>query len=797
MRGAISVTENIKDIFGKKLLFFDGAMGTQLQAKGLLPGEMPEVWNLTRKEDILSVHRAYIAAGCDILKTNTFGANPIKYTDGKYDVSDLVCAGIAAAREAADEVTNRKVYVAHSIGPLGKLLRPIGELDFEDAVEAFKVAVRAGADADFILFETFSDTYEIKAALLAAKEAGNLPYAVTVMLDENGRLLTGGDGASAAVLAESLGAFAVGLNCGQGPDIMKKLLPAMAESTSLPLIVNSNAGLPRVENGVTVFDVSPDKFAEDEAELVKIGACAVGGCCGTSPAHIEKVVALLRGVSPITREVTPHTCVSSYTHTVNIDVRPVMIGERVNPTGKPRLKEALRSGDLGYLCREALSQNAAQILDVNVGLPEIDEKETLCRAVSSIQAVCDQPLQIDTGNAAAMEAATRLYNGKPLLNSANGKRSSMDAILPIAAKYGACLVCLCLDEDGIPETADGRLRIARRIAEEADKYGIPRKNLLFDALVMTVSTGAENALVTLEALRKIKAELGVCTVLGVSNVSFGLPERSNINSAFYTMALAAGLDAGIVNPLDPKMLSVYRSYSALAACDPLGIEYIAAYSGTAQTAVKEQKEVTLADAIKQGLSSEAASCAEKLLKDGKDALEIIDGELVPALDEVGRGFENKTVFLPQLLMSAEAAKAAFGVIREHIANTGSKGKSKGKIVIATVEGDIHDIGKNIVRALLENYGFDVIDLGKDVPCEKVVEEAKKHGVRLVALSALMTTTVPAMEKTIALLKKELPDCATLVGGAVLNEEYSQMISATAYAKDAMASVRFALEFFGK
>lgn len=779
-----------------RILFFDGAMGTQLQERGLMPGEAPEDWNITRRDEITDIHRAYIAAGCDILKTNTFGANPVKY-GGAYSTREVVRAGIACAREAA-EGAGRPVYVAHSIGPLGKLLKPVGTLGFEEAVSAFSEAVRAGDGADFILFETFGDTYEMKAAMLAAREAGNLPFAVTVMLDANGRLLTGGDAAAAAVLAQSLGAFAFGLNCGQGPDIMLRLLPAVAESTDLPLIVNSNAGLPRTEGGKTVYDVLPGAFAEGAEALVLAGANAVGGCCGTSPEHIALTVEKLRGASPAGRVCAPRTCISSYTHAVEIGGRPVLIGERVNPTGKPRLREALRTGDLGYICREALSQSAdAAILDVNTGVPGIDEKDMLCRAVTAIQGVCDLPLQIDTGDAAAMEAAARLYNGRPLLNSVNGKQSSMDAVFPVAARYGACVVCLCLDEDGIPETAQGRLAVARKIAAEAEKYGIPRGSLLFDALVMTVSTGAENALVTLEAMRLIRQELGAHTVLGVSNVSFGLPERININSTFFTMALYAGLDAGIVNVLDAKMLGAYRSYLALAAYDRSGIEYIGAYSAekTAAAGAENKEEITLDAAVRNGLAADAAECAGKLLGDGKEPVEIIDTLLVPALDAVGRDFEAKTVFLPQLLMSASAASAAFDVIRAHIAESGVKEKTKGRIVIATVEGDIHDIGKNIVRALLENYGFDVIDLGKDVPCEKVVEEAKKHGVRLVALSALMTTTVPAMEKTIRLLKQELPDCATLVGGAVLTPGYAEEIGATAYARDAMESVRFALGYF--
>ena len=783
--------KNLLSLINERTVFFDGAMGTILQENGLLPGEKPEIWNITHPDVIRQIHDSYIDAGCDIIKTNTFGASPVKFKDTEYDFASLTERGVEIARSCAEKA-GRRVYVALSIGSLGKLIKPLGDLSFDEAVDNFRQIIRAGRKADFVLFETLSEAYEIKAALLAALEENILPYAVTAMLDDSGRLLSGGKAGVVYTLAESLGAFAVGLNCGVGPQKMLELVKPFVRETRLPVIVNSNAGMPREEGGKTVFDVNADEFSDGAKKLCEAGVSFVGGCCGTAPEYIEKVVAKLKDFTPVIRAVKEHTRIASQTDAINIDDMPLVIGERVNPTGKKALREAIKAGDMEYVLREALAQKDADILDINAGVPGIDEAKKLSEMVFAIQSVTTKAVQIDTGDTKAMENAIRICNGVPIINSVNGKKESMESVFPIVKKYGCPVVCLCLDENGIPDTVEGRLKIAENILNTAAEYGIKKSKLIFDALVMTISTGEYNAIITLDTLKELKKRLGVCTVLGVSNVSFGLPERSGINSAFYTMALQNGLDLGIINPLDCNMMAAYRSYLALCAKDRLGIKYIEAYSGEKVEKRTENTEYSLFEAIRQGLSEDSEKAAEKLLKSGVPCIDVIENHLVPALDEVGRGYESKTVFLPGLLMSAQAAKSAFTVIHRYMPVSET---SKGKLIIATVEGDIHDIGKNIVKALLENYGFEVIDLGKDVKCEKVVEAAKENKVKLVCLSALMTTTVTNMEKTVALLKKELPDCKTLVGGAVLTPDYAKEIGANYYAKDAMESVRIATNFF--
>ncbi len=808
---------DLKDRFGKELLFFDGAMGTMLQGQGLQPGELPEIWNVEKEDVILGVHKKYLEAGCDIVKANTFGINPFKMKGTGYSCEELTEKGISLAKRAIAQ-TGRDAYAALDIGSLGRLLEPLGDLPFEEAYEAFCPVCAAGerAGADLCLIETMNDTYEMKAAVLAAKETTSLPIVVTMVFDENGQLLTGADMEAAVALLEGLRVDAIGLNCGFGPDVMKGFLPKLREVCSLPIVVNPNAGLPAVVDGKTYYQVGPEEFASVMKEIALGGVSALGGCCGTTPEHIAALVRACRDIPPMEVTDKNRSVVSSYTHAVVFGDRPKIIGERINPTGKPRFKQALREKDMEYMYKEALAQQekGAHILDVNVGLPEIDEVEMMKAAVSGLQGITDLPLQIDTSDQAAMEAAMRLYNGKPLINSVNGKRESMEAVFPLAAKYGGMIVCLTLDEDGIPETAQGRVRIAEKIIAEAAKYGIPKKDLLIDTLTMTISTGQENAKATLDALQYVRDVLQAHTTLGVSNISFGLPQREKVNTAFFTVALSKGLSAGIINPNSGAMMAAYYAYCALDGSDRQCADYIRIYSAAQGPSGPEEApsvgvlsgdgghpgasardgETTLYDAVVKGLSASASKAAKQELA-SRDPIDIIDHDLIPALDCVGQGFEKKTIFLPQLLMSADAAKAGFDAIKEHLRAQGDASASKGTVVLATVKGDIHDIGKNIVKVLLENYGFRVIDLGKDVPPEAVVEAVKEHQVRLVGLSALMTTTVANMEATIKLLKEEAPECRVMVGGAVLTQTYADMIGADFYSKDAMGSVRYANEFF--
>lgn len=783
-------------------------MGTLLQERGLKTGEVPETWNVLHPEIVRQIHKEYLLAGSNVISANTFGVNAFKCKHLPYTVEALVTAGIQLVKEAIQEIQEvqeqkQPMYTALDIGSIGKLLKPLGEISFDEAYKTFQEIIIAGdkAGADVILIETVSDSYEIKAAVLAAKENSNLPVVVTMIFDESGKLLTGGDVASVTAMLEGLGVDAVGFNCGLGPEQMKNLLPQLTACCSLPIVINANAGLPVVVNGQTVFHVAPEEFAQSVRTLVEMGASAVGGCCGTTPAHISRVVVLCKDmeIQPVTDKKL--TVVSSYNHAVYFTRKPLIIGERINPTGKSKFKQALRDHDMEYIYKEGLVQEekGAQILDVNVGLPEIDEPRLMEEAVTGIQAIIDLPLQIDTSDTEAMERGLRYYNGKPMLNSVNGKKESMERVFPIAKKYGAVLVCLCLDESGIPETVEGRLSVAEKIVNTAAQYGIPKKNLVMDALVLTISTGQDNAQVTLEALRRIRYEMGLHTVLGVSNISFGLPERSRINTAFFTMAMNNGLSAGIVNPSSEPMMSAYYSFNALIGEDKQCMAYIANASQTADKSspapAAKNSALSLDEAIIKGLSESASEATVKLLEQNTDALTIINEKLIPALDVVGKGFEEKKMFLPQLLMSADAAKASFEAIKATLSKQGKNSESKGKIVIATVKGDIHDIGKNIVKTLLENYGFDMIDLGKDVDPELILQTVQEHQVKLVGLSALMTTTVVNMEATIKLLREHHAGCKVMVGGAVLTQEYADMIGADFYSKDAMGSVRYANELY--
>lgn len=751
----------------------------------LKAGELPELLNISDPERVYKVHKAYADAGSDIITANTFGANRLKYDN----VEELVEAGVKLAKKTGKQV-------ALDLGPTGKLLKPMGDLDFEECVSIYAQVVNAGKkDADLILIETMGDTYEIKAAMLAAKENSDLPIFVSMIFDERGRLLTGADVKTALAVVEGLGADAIGFNCGLGPKQMIPLVKELAQYTSTPIMVNPNAGLPESVNGKTVYNVDADEFAALMKEIAEIGVCYLGGCCGTTPEHIRALIEKTRDVPDVVPAKKEFTFVSSYSQTVELGKKSAVIGERINPTGKKLLKQALRDNDMDYILREGISQrdSGAHILDVNVGLPEINEEEMLCHAVYELQSVLPTPLQLDSADAKAMEHALRIYNGKPLINSANGKEKSMKEIFPLAKKYGGVVVCLCLDENGIPKTAQGRIEIAEKMINKAKEYGIDKKDLIIDALTMTISTDTQNAIETLKAVDYIKNTLGVNTVLGVSNISFGLPNREAINTAFYTLALKSGLSAGIINPKSQGMMNAYYSYNALAGLDDNCGDYINS-AVTVEVAVSASA-VTLIEAIVKGMKDDSAKCAAELLKNN-EPLDVINNHIIPALDIVGDGFEKNTVFLPQLLMSADSAKAAFDEIKSHLINKGTPQVKGDKIVIATVEGDIHDIGKNIVKVLLQNYGFDVIDLGKDVKCEDVLDAVVKGNIKLVGLSALMTTTVPNMEKTIKLIHDNT-DAKVFVGGAVLTRDYAKMINADWYAKDAMESVRIAQDFFGR
>ena len=788
--------------------YCDGGMGTLLQARGLKPGELPERWNLTRPEDIIGIHQQYLEAGSNIITANTFGANVLKFGD---ELEDIIVAGLSNVRTAISRLAPEKQadrYVAFDIGPLGKMLQPLGDLPFEDAVEIFAKSIRIAArhGADLIFIETMNDSYEAKAAVLAAKENCDLPVFITCVYDAQAKLMTGADPAAMVAMLEGLGVDALGMNCSLGPDQMLPIVPLLAAETSLPLIVNPNAGLPRTEAGKTIFDVDAEYFSNVMVKIVEAGACLVGGCCGTTPEYIRLTVMKTSGMPYRLPEKKKHTVVSSYTHAVRIGEEPILIGERINPTGKSRFKQALREGDIDYILNEGVRQQeaGAHILDVNVGLPEIDEPAMMLSVVRELQAVSDLPLQIDTVDPVAMEKAMRACNGKPLGNSVNGKPESMEAVFPLVKKYGGVMIALTIGPDGIPETAEGRYAIAADIVAKAEAYGIDRRNIVVDPLAMAVSSDPKSANVTLESIRLIEERLGVHTSLGVSNISFGLPNRDFVTSTFFALALQTGLDAAIMNPFSVEMMKVYHSYRALRGMDANCSGYIGFASGLSTQTVtgnaaspaapSADSSEPLKHAVIKGLKEKAGALAAQMAAE-MDPLDVVNGQIIPALDVVGKGFEAKTVFLPQLLMSAEAAKAAFEAVKA--AMPSSDQPSKGKIVLATVKGDIHDIGKNIVRTLLCNYGYEVIDLGKDVPPQKIVDCALEHDVKLVGLSALMTTTVPAMEETIALLRKSGARAKVVVGGAVLTQEYADMIHADHYAKDAMETVRYAEELFAE
>ena len=892
--------KNLSDLLGKQFLYLDGGSGSILQGWGLKPGELPETWNLKNPEKIVQLNYNYYAAGSNIVYTNTFGAFKTKFG---LDLKKIVHAAVQNAQMArtrwfsdcaSANTAAQDCFVALDIGPCGKLLKPMGDLDFEDAVDIFKTTIRFGleCDVDCIVIETMNDAYETKAAVLAAKEAREeagkttLPILVTNVYDLTGHLLTGADPETMVAILEGLGVDALGLNCSLGPKEMLEPVRRLVAASSTPVIVKPNAGLPRDVNGKTVFDVNPTDFAAAMKEIAELGACVLGGCCGTTPEHIRALKAAVgtAGVDGIDGSAEPPDCaescgvpfrpickknttiVSSYTHTVQIGggAVPVLIGERINPTGKKKFKEALRNNDIPYIIRQGLDQEAAgaHVLDVNVGLPEIDEKEMMVKVMTELQGVTNLPLQIDTSSPEVMEAALRRYNGKALVNSVNGKQVIMDAVFPLVKKYGGVVVGLTIDESGIPETTDGRVAIAKKIYANAEKWGIDRKNVIIDSLTMAVSSDINAAKATLDTIRIVRDELGGSSVLGVSNISFGLPNREFVTSTFFALAMHNGLGAAIMNPLSGEMMKAWHCYVLLNAQDKDCLNYIAfsqkcdekkaeeaqkaaltgvqgainaiygafpgsgqvnpalanalslqngaalagtaspnaapsaAGAGTGGASGAEPEQGTLRHAVIHGLKDDAARFTQGLLSGGTEAVDIIDGHLIPGLDYVGQRFEKKTMYLPQLLMAADAAKSAFAVIKDYLEKSGKKGAPKGTCIVATVHGDIHDIGKNIVKVLLENYDFTVIDLGKDVPPQVVVDACKKDHVELVGLSALMTTTVPAMKETIELLRKECPWAKVCVGGAVMTQEYADSIGADFYGKDAMATVGFAQRIFG-
>ena len=795
---------NVLEYLENNIVYLDGGMGTQLQAEGLMPGELPERWNISHPDAIVKIQKAYYDSGSNIIATNTFGANSLKFDED--ELKRLVEAAIDNAREARKLSTgDQEKFISLDIGPIGKLLKPYGDLDFEDAVEIYAKTIRIGAayGVDLIYIETMNDSLDTKAALLAAKENCDLPVFVSNAYGEDGKLMTGATPAAMIAMLEGMHADAIGANCSLGPTQLRSVVDEYLKFASVPVLLKPNAGLPRSEKGKTVYDVYPEEFSDLMGDYVKSGVRIAGGCCGTTPDYIKALVDKTMDIEPVTVTEKQVTMASSYTHAVVFDKTPILIGERINPTGKKLFKEALRNNDIDYILGVGLTQEekGAHILDVNVGLPEIDEVDMIKRVTYELQAIIDLPLQIDTTDPAAMEAALRIYNGKAMVNSVNGKDEVMRQIFPLVKKYGGLVVCLTLDEDGIPADYRKRVEIAEHIIAVATEYGISRKDLIFDTLAMTVSADSTAALSTLKALSTIKNELGCHTSLGVSNVSFGLPQREVITAAFFSLALENGLSAAIMNPNSAEMMKTYYCYKALHGLDANCGDYIAnieKYISVGQAgsaAPKQAAEVTgegaLQRAIIKGLKDQAALITTELLKTN-EPLDIVNNQIIPALDIVGQGFEAKTMYLPQLLMSAEASQHAFEQIKVKMAEDSSKAESRGKFVIATVKGDIHDIGKNIVKLILENYGFDVIDLGKDVPPEVIVEAAVREHVPLVGLSALMTTTVPAMEETIKQLRDKAPWVKVCVGGAVLTQEYADMIGADFYGKDAMATVRYAM-----
>lgn len=806
----------IRQLLNNRILIFDGAMGTMLQKYGLPAGEIPELFNFTHPEILKDIYRQYLSAGSDIISTNTFGANRLKVGGSGFTVEQIITGAVKLARETVDEYesvraeSGRKRFVALSLGPIGKLMKPSGELSFEEACDLYREQIEPGikAGADMILIETQSDLYEAKAAIVTARELTDLPLFCTVTFQENGRMLMGADPLTVVTTLQDLGIDALGANCSLGPAQMIPIISEMLQYARVPVMVQPNAGLPEMVDGHTHYNVGPREFADAMEQMLRAGVSVAGGCCGTTPEYIEELVNRTKSIGDVKAgQARPITAVSSATKTVILDDRIRIIGERINPTGKKLLKEALKAGDYDYIENEAIAQvkAGAEILDINVGLPGIDEEAAMEEVVRRVSAVTDAPLQIDSADPKVIEAAVRHYNGRPIINSVNGKQEVMDAIFPIVKKYGACVIALTLDEKGLPMDADERLAIAQRIIAEAEKYGIGRERILVDCLTLTVSAQQNAGRDTLEAIRRVKARFGVKTTLGASNVSFGLPNRKLLNRTFLAMALEAGLDAPITDPLEPEYTDTIRAFETLAGKDVDSRDFIACYGSADQKAAEATKTQkagddgesnsetnNLTDIIINGYVDRAAKAARELLQQ-LPPLEIVETIIIPALETVGREYETGEKFLPQLIQSADAVKPAFEVLKQHMA--GGETINYGRIILATVKGDIHDIGKNIVKVLLENYGYEVLDLGKDTDIQLIVDTARREKIQLVGLSALMTTTVVNMEATIRALREAGLDCKVAVGGAVLNEEYAKTIGADFYCKDAMDTVRAANKIF--
>ena len=794
-----------KEFLKTENVYLDGGMGTILQSRGLGAGEYPELWNITHPKEIIAVNKAYFDAGSNVVCTNTFGANTLKFSETELET--IIKSALENAKIAREQsISPQEKFIALDIGPLGKLLRPLGDLAFEDAVQIFAKTVQLGVKygAELVVIETMNDAYETKSALLAVKENCDLPVLVSNAYGADEKLMTGATPQAMVALLEGMGADAIGANCSLGPKQLKGVVEKLLQKSSVPVLLKPNAGIPKIVDGETVFPLSVQEFTDEMSAFMQMGVRVVGGCCGTTPAYIQSLINSTKDYAPAPLTDKNITVVSSYTHAVEFGAKPLLIGERINPTGKKRLKQALKDKDISYILSEGVGQRdkGAHILDVNVGLPELDEVQTLQNTVRELQAVINLPLQIDTANIQAMERALRVYNGKALINSVSGKKESMDAVFPLVKKYGGVVVALTLDESGIPQNAGGRVAIAEKILASAKEYGIPKKDIIFDTLAMTISADTSSAQTTLQALSYIKKELGCHTSLGISNISFGLPNRDILNATFFALALENGLSCAIMNPYSTEMLKTYYAYNALHNLDENCAEYIqnaptlitqtniAPVPNT--TAIQTGEKSPLRESIIKGFKDDAKKYARVMLQE-IEPLALINEEIIPALNEMGEAFENKRAFLPQLLMSAEASKVAFEEVKSVLSGKDNAVK-KAKFVLATVQGDIHDIGKNIVKLLLENYGFEVLDLGKDVSPERVVETVEREHAPLVGLSALMTTTLPAMEETIKLLREKTPWCKIVVGGAVLTEEYAQKIGADKYAKDAMETVRYAEDF---
>lgn len=798
-------TENIVDfkrfLDSKEFVLLDGAMGTLIQKSGVKYDSVPETLNITHPELIESFHKAYADAGSDIVYANTFGANGYKLKESGYSVDEIIKSGVANAKKA---VQGTDCLVALDIGPIGQLLEPAGSLSFDSAYDYFREQIIAGQCADVIVFETMTDLYELKAAVLAAKENSDKPIIATMTFERNGRTFTGVSPASMAVTLTGLGIDALGVNCSLGPDELEGVVSEISKYTDLPLVIKANAGLP--DPNSNEYDILPDKFADCVADLLKYGVKIIGGCCGTTPEYIAEISKMLADKSYQPQKKSVDTTVCSASTVVEIN-GPRIIGERINPTGKKLFKQALVDNNIDYILTQALSQvnGGAEILDVNVGHPEIDEKKMMVRVLKAIQSVCDAPLQIDSTKPDVLDSGLRYYNGKPIVNSVNGEEKSLSTVLPLVKKYGASVVGLTLDENGIPKTAEGRFEIAKRIVSRAEEIGIDRRDVYIDCLTLTVSAEQDACRETLKALHRVKTELGCKTCLGVSNISFGLPNRELVNRTFLTMALEEGLDLPIINPNVESMTGAVRAYRVLSGIDKNSVEFINAYNDAAPavTSAPKNTEVDIFTAVYNGLKSEGAAVTKRLLET-TDAMQIVNEMLIPALDRVGDDFEKNKIFLPQLIQSANTAQECFEVIKNHISKTSGSPVSKGKIILATVKGDIHDIGKNIVKVLLDNYGYTVVDLGRDVDPQLVVDTAVEQNIKMIGLSALMTTTLKSMEDTIKLIRqtKELqnPDgtskCVVFVGGAVLTKDYAMKIGADYYCKDAKESVDTAKKVLG-